>query len=562
MAMILGRRIAVLVVTALMALKMTITPKRSWGARRRLALIILGCLLATFALQIPMTMKQARAQISLLTSNQIGAQAQPDLSFLSNMPDPKQIYHVAKNGSDNNPGTETSPWATIGKAAKTLGPGQAVYVHAGTYYERVTTVNPGTSSKPIWLMEAPGENVVIKGTTGSSGGPFVRITKPYWIVDGFEIDAGGSYAHAVRFDGTNHAVARNIDAHNGIGNAAIVFYKSEDSALLSSKVHEYTLTENGSPKDSHGVLVYSYSKRILVKGNDSWGHSGDDLQCVDENGGSPPDGTVDPDDPVDITIEGNRYGNTHPDLNKTPRKRTRENAVDIKTCRNVTVRGNKMFGFRPAGTAPGGAALVAHVDADRVLVENNRFWDDGLAASLGSATNCCLGWVVFRRNLVFDSTTQSGGSGTGVGSGDGVRVGPASRFEAYHNTFHKIPDEALRLGDDGVVNRAVLINNIVAEAGRAINIYPQNVSTCTSCNFTSDRNLFWKAPLPNGWQYDQTSVLNKDPMFVADPSKNDYYTKPGSPARDKALPEPLFVDPAHSGYCHGGPDIGFLESCT
>jgi Protein of unknown function (DUF1565) len=536
MAMILGRRIAVLVVTALMALK----------ARRRLALIILGCLLATFALQIPMTMKQARAQISLLTKDQIGAQARPDLSFLNRVP--TQIYHVAKNGSDTNPGTQASPWKTIGKAAKTLGPGQAVYVHTGTYEERVTTNNSGTSSAPIWLMEAPGANVVIKGT-GSSGGPFIRITKPYWIVAEFEIDAGGSFAHAVRFDGTNHAVAQNIDAHNGIGNAAIVFYKSQDAALLGSKVHEYTWTEpNGSPKDSHGVAVYRDSKRILVQGNNSWGHTGDDLQCVDD------DGVVSADDPTDITIEGNRYGNTHP--GGILRTRTRENAVDIKTCRNVTVHANKMFGFRPAGTAPGGAALVAHVHADRVLVENNRFWDNGLAASLGSATNCCLGSVVFRRNLVFESTTLSGGPGTGPGSGDGVRVGPASRFEAYHNTFHKIPDEAMRLGDDGVVKRAVLINNIVAEAGRAISIYPQNVP-----NFASDRNLFWHAPLPNGWQYDQTSVF-KDPMFVANPSKNDYYTEPGSQARDKALHEPLSVDPGHSSYCHMGPDIGFLESCT
>jgi len=535
MAMILGRRIAVLVVTALMALK----------ARRRLALIILGCLLATFALQIPMTMKQARAQISLLTKDQIGAQALPDLDFLNRIP--TQIYHVAKNGSDTNPGTQALPWKTIGKAATTLGPGQGVYVHTGTYYERVTTSKAGTSSAPIWLMEAPHENVVIKGP-GSSGGPFIRITQPYWIVDGFEIDAGGSQAHAVRFDGTNHAVARNIDAHNGIGNAAIVFYKSEDSALLSSRVHEYTWTEsNGSPKDSHGVLVYEDSKRILVKDNDSWGHSGDDFHCLDDTVASSTDAAV------DITVERNRYGNTHP--GGAVRPRTRENAVDIKTCRNVTVRGNKMFGFRPAGTAPGGAALVAHMNADRVLVENNRFWDNGLAASLGSAINCCLGSVVFRRNLVFESTIDSGGSG------HGVRVGPASRFEAYHNTFHKIPNEAMRLGDDGVVNRAVLINNIVAEAGTAIHIYPQNVSTCMSCNFTSDRNLFWKAPLLSGWNNDQTSVF-KDPKFVANPSKNDYYTEPGSPARDVALHDPMFVDPAHAGYCHMGPDIGFLESCT
>jgi hypothetical protein len=512
------------------------TPKTFWGSQRRLALVVLGCLLTTLALQLSMAAERTQAQASLLAPSQIGAQAQSDLSFLSRTP--TQIYHVATSGSDTNPGTRELPWKTIRKAATTLGPGQAAYVHTGTYYERITTTNPGTSSAPIWLMEAPGENVVIKGT-GSSGGPFVRITQPYWIVDGFEIDAGGSFAHAVRFDGTNHAVARNIDAHHGIGNAAIVFYKSQDAALLNSKVHEYTWTEaDGSPKDSHGVAVYRDSKRILVKDNNSWGHTGDDLQCLDE------DGVSSADDPADITIEGNRYGNTHPDVNRTPRPRTYENAVDIKTCDNVTVRGNKMFGFR------GGAALVAHMNADRVLAEKNRFWDNGIAASLGSQQNCCLGSVAFRRNLVFESTTLSGGRG------GGVRVGPARRFEAYHNTFHKIPAYAMRLGDDGRVDQAVLMNNIVAEAGSAIQVYAPNVP-----NLTSDRNLFWNAPLPSGWQYDRTSVF-KDPMFIDDPRNNDFYTKPGSPARDVALHEPRFVDPANSDYCDAGPDIGFLESCT
>jgi hypothetical protein len=523
-------------------LESMLTRELLWTRGAKLAVATAVALLAALTLLLSLFARPGEAQVSLLPPDQIGAQAQPDLGFLSRTP--TKTYHVAKNGSDTNPGTRELPWRTISKAATTLGPGQAAYVHTGTYYERVTTTNPGTSSTPIWLMEAPGENAVIRGT-GSSGGPFVRITQPYWIVDGFEIDAGGSFAHAVRFDGTNHAVARNIDAHGGIGNAAIVFYKSQDAALLASKVHEYTWTEpDGSPKDSHGVAVYRDSKRILVKSNDSWGHSGDDLQCVDE------DGVSSADDPVDITIEGNRYGNTHPDLNKTPRPRTRENAVDIKTCRNVTVRGNKMFGFRPAGTAPGGAALVAHMNADRVLVEKNRFWDNGIAASLGSQQNCCLGSVVFRRNLIFESTTQSGGTG------GGIRVGPARAIEIYHVTFDNVPAYAIRLGDDGRVDRAVVINNIVRNAGQALQVYAPNVP-----NLTSDRNLFWNAPLPTGWRYDQTSVF-KDPMFVDDPKNNDYYTKAGSPARDVALHEPRFVDAANFNYCDAGPDIGFLESCT
>jgi hypothetical protein len=46
------------------------------------------------------------------------------------------------------------------------------------------------------------------------------------------------------------------------------------------------------------------------------------------------------------------------------------------------------------------------------------------------------------------------------------------------------------------------------------------------------------------------------PKFVPDPTSNDYFTQPGSPARDAAL------NNTGSTYCKVRPDIGFLESCT
>ena len=64
---------------------------------------------------------------------------------------------------------------------------------------------------------------------------------------------------------------------------------------------------------------------------------------------------------ANLTIEGNRF------------HATEENAIDLKACQGVTIRGNKMFGYRPSrpynsngtlGTrAPHGDALVAHAAA-------------------------------------------------------------------------------------------------------------------------------------------------------------------------------------------------------
>jgi hypothetical protein len=240
--------------------------------------------------------------------------------------------------------------------------------------------------------------------------------------------------------------------------------------------------------------------------------------------------------PRDITIEKNRF---HED---------RENAIDIKSCHNVTIRGNKLYGYRPTTNSGGnnslhGDALVVHRSADKILIEQNRIWNNGRAASMGSSSNCCLGSVVFRRNLVFDATTDGGGTGAGI------RVSPAREVEIYHNTFYNIPNYAVGAGDDGPIQRTVMINNIIMHTGRAFSI-----STTNTPNLVSSRNLFWQAPLPSNWVYDTDSIF-KDPLFIADPRNNDFYTLPNSPARDVAIP-------IGETYCWEGPDIGFLESCS
>jgi hypothetical protein len=73
--------------------------------------------------------------------------------------------HVAKTGSDSGPGSQSSPYLTINKAASVAEPGDTVTVHAGTYREWVKPVRGGTGeSKHITYRAAPGEKVIIKGS--------------------------------------------------------------------------------------------------------------------------------------------------------------------------------------------------------------------------------------------------------------------------------------------------------------------------------------------------------------------------------------------------------------
>lgn len=75
------------------------------------------------------------------------------------------IYHVAKTGSDTNPGTEKFPFLTIQQAANVAVAGDSVLVHEGVYREWVRPQYGGTSDEcRITYAAADGEYVIIKGS--------------------------------------------------------------------------------------------------------------------------------------------------------------------------------------------------------------------------------------------------------------------------------------------------------------------------------------------------------------------------------------------------------------
>jgi len=79
-----------------------------------------------------------------------------------------RAYHVAcghPNASDENRGTVNRPFATIGRAAAVLKPGQKVIVHEGVYRECVRPERGGEGPDSMIAYEAAsGEEVVVKGS--------------------------------------------------------------------------------------------------------------------------------------------------------------------------------------------------------------------------------------------------------------------------------------------------------------------------------------------------------------------------------------------------------------
>lgn len=508
-------------------------------------------------------------------------------------------HHVATSGSDANSGTSpTVAWRTLAKAVASLQAGHTACVHAGTYDTgTLDAARSGTSEAPIALMGAPGEaRPVVRSV---SDGSLLRFgpRDAYWVVKGLDLNKNQRNGATVQVLGSpvstsdpsagpaHHiAIRGNVIRDSKSGAAVLVRHAATDVLVEGNAIYGHHRWVSGSSV-SYSRLSSSYLRsdanavnlegtasaqvaRIQVRGNDLHHNGGDGIQCigVDDNGGPRSN------DPADLDAVDNRIHENE------------EDAIDIKSCQRVSIRGsrspelagsaaaNKLYGFRPTdrsadlpGNHSGGGAIVIHYFARGVEVKNTRIWDACRGIGIGRPDKNGVKDVVVHRTLIFGLV-----SGTNC-AGLGVNLVLAQRVDMFHNTFAGIPGTAVRLAsDNGGAHSSTdvdVANNIVEVLGSGywLDLYPARLSA-----FESERNLFWSADGSTShmkldfnrvslasWRSatgQDASSLHGDPLFVDNPTMNDYYTRSGSPARDAAL------NIVGASYCGTSPDIGFRES--
>jgi len=140
-------------------------------------------------------------------------------------------YFVRTNGNNLNDGrAPDSAFATIGKAASIMNPGDKVYIGAGTYNESVVPANSGVSGALISYIAdtggyATGDSgpVILNGYVdgGSSDLCYafdLSAGVDYLLIDGFEAtryrDCGEGDATFYFVGGSNNNIYRNLIAHN------------------------------------------------------------------------------------------------------------------------------------------------------------------------------------------------------------------------------------------------------------------------------------------------------------------------------------------------------------
>ncbi len=181
-------------------------------------------------------------------------------------------------GSDLNPGTEASPYATIGKGVSVLVPGDTVLIKAGTYSEALRNNIPsGTSwSAPVTVAAYPGATVTLQPSSGYEVIRLVGQTKQYIVLDGLVIDAINVTDQGVYLDwfgeetqGPHHIRVQNVEIKNAPANGIDMRTGAAYCEFLNLNVHNV-----GTGGSGHGIYVrgtYNLVERCRVYDNRNCG---------------------------------------------------------------------------------------------------------------------------------------------------------------------------------------------------------------------------------------------------------------------------------------------------
>jgi parallel beta-helix repeat protein len=115
------------------------------------------------------------------------------------------VFYIAINGDNNNPGTEALPWRNLNHAVYALKAGETVLVKNGTYQESLYINKSGIAGKPISYKAFPGHTPKIEINRKELEGILIQGAS-YINIEGFEVAYTAPGAEAAKGEQTDNGI--------------------------------------------------------------------------------------------------------------------------------------------------------------------------------------------------------------------------------------------------------------------------------------------------------------------------------------------------------------------
>ena len=413
-------------------------------------------------------------------------------------------YYVAKNGNDNNPGTEALPWLTIQKAADTLVAGDTVYVKQGTYNEKVIPLNSGTLGKYITYAPYPGHAVTITGSgipLGLWDGLFEIRGRNYIKVSGFIIKnskgvgifvpKGPGWGHITNYGGSSYiTIEKNY------------IYNTRNSGIMMQYGTNYIIDNNE-----------------IELGNNAPGERVEEIIAIQNN--------------VDVFEIKNNH------IHHSGAPTYGGEGIDVKwNVSNGKIYNNHVHDTKSVGI---------YVDA----WSGCYYWGD----------NSCLGHGYARDIDVYNNKVHNtGGAGIAISAETGGNV---DRINVYNNIVYDceysimVPAYADGGSPVGFIYDVYVINNVFYsnKGGATIGDYKTNLNNIVLSNNIFSQNEWWQIRVKTAsyiqninvnhnlidgfrnaaYEIKGTNYVESDPLFM-NAAGADFHLKNMSPALNTGSP--------------------------
>lgn len=446
-------------------------------------------------------------------------------------------HYAASNGSDDNPGTESQPWATIQHAADAAQPGNVICFRGGTYNGEETHLScSGSANDPITFIAYPGEAPILDGggEVGEllildAGASYIRIsgfTLRNFTIWGMELSGENRY---IQLD--------HLDIGGGEASIHFTYGESAESPPAEGPVEHITLEDSiihGSQYSAvdctPGPCNHMIVRRVEIyntglEGDAFFGSDGLEFargypvlveDCyVHDNGG----------DGIDLNSR-DRAGNAV-DVIVRDNLVVRNHLNGIKLWAGGRMENNVIWGQGSSavwvGTFPSTVEVINNTVAynmwDRSYSERNWAFVAGYPEEMDSPP---VRLTLVNNIFAFNANPLEGGS-TGIYLGPGVTL-----VREEHNLYFSLADE-----------------EITAEfmSGHDIAFSREEIMNGTWASFTGmGRN-----------------DLAADPLFTSDWPEVDLHIQAGSPAVGTGSMEDIPVDDIEGHPRDTMPDIGAYE---